>query len=85
MRRSAAISLGSRHAEIAEDLFLGVAAFLVADHHARQYFDGQAADDAWIVAVRAVTVQLAEIREQAADVVQSAGPLRMAYDLRSAW
>ena len=57
-----AIALGPRHAEVAVDLLLGVAALLVADHHARDAVEArEAADDRGIVRERAVAVQLLEI------------------------
>ncbi len=78
-----AIALRSRHAEVAEDFFLGVAPFLVADHHAWLAVEArEAADDGGIVAIRSVAVQLAEIREQAIDVIERVRPLRMPRDLR---
>jgi len=64
-------------------LFLGVAALLVADDHARLAVEaGEAADDGLVVRIAAVAVQFAEVAEHAGDVVQSVGPLRMARDLR---
>ena len=73
-----AVALGTRHAEVAVDLFLGVAALLVADHHARLAVEaGEPADDRGVVRVGAVAVQLAEVAEHAGDVVERVGPLRM--------
>ena len=78
-----AVALRARHAEVAVDLLLGVAALLVADHHARLAVEArEAADDRRVVGVAAVAVQLAEVAEQAVDVVERVRPLRMARDLR---
>ena len=78
-----AIALGPRHAEVAVDLLLGVAALLVAEHHAGLAVEArEAADDRRVVGVRAVAVQLAELAEHAVDVVERVRPLRMARDLR---
>ena len=78
-----AVALGLGHAEVARDLLLGVAALLVADHHAGLAVEArQPADDRSVVGEGAVAVQLLEIGEQALDVVERVRALRMARDLR---
>src|SRR5689334_10161759 len=77
------IAFGTRHAEIAVDLFLGVAAFLMADHHARFSVETrESAHDCRVVRVRAITVELAEIGKQCADVIERVRPLWMTRHLR---
>jgi hypothetical protein len=69
--------------KLRQHALLGVAALLVADHHHRLAVEpGQPADDGRIVGVMPVAVQLLEVGEDGADVVQRVGPLRMARDLR---
>src|SRR5690606_17906535 len=54
---------------------------LVADHHDRLAVEPrQAADDRAIVPERPVAMQLVEVREQRADVLERLGALRMARD-----
>src|SRR4051812_20150947 len=78
-----AVALGLGHAEVAQDLFLGVAALLMADDHAGRALEArQTAHDRGVLRVRAVAVQLFEVGEQCLNVVQCVGPLRMARDLR---
>ena len=62
---------------------LGVAALLVAEHHAGLAVEArQAADDRLVVGEGAVAVQLLEVGEDLVDVVERVRPLRMARDLR---
>ena len=79
-----AIALGMRHAEIAAYAILGAAAFAVADHH--DLFVAQArhgARDGLVVAIGAIPVNLAVIREDAFDKVHGIGALRMPRPLDS--
>jgi hypothetical protein len=77
-----AVALGPRHAEIAVDLFLGVAPLLVAnDHHRLAVEARQPADDGMVVGKGAIAVQFLEIGEDVLDVVERVGPLRMARHL----
>ena len=65
------------------DFFLGIAALLVADHHAGRTVESrQAADDRLIVAVAAVAVQLVEVGEDPRDVIERVRSLRMTCNLR---
>src|SRR5487761_2180557 len=78
-----AVTLGARHAEIAVDLLLGIAALLLAEDHAGHAVEPrEAADDRRVVSVRAIAVQLAELAEHAVDVVERVRTLRMTRDLR---
>ena len=77
-----AVALGPRHAEVAEDLVVGVAPLLVADHHHALAVEAcEAADDRGVVGERAVAVHLLEIRADGLHVVERIGALRMAGDL----
>ncbi len=65
------------------DLLLGIAAFLMPDHHARHAVEPRhAADDGGVVAVAAVAVQLVKVGEDSSDVVERVRALRMPRDLR---
>src|SRR2546426_8243398 len=78
-----AVALGLGHAEVAQDLLLGIAALLVADDHAGRVAEArQAADDRGVVGEGAVAVQLLEMREQHLHIIQRVRPLRMARHLR---
>ena len=78
-----AVALGLGHAEVARDFFLGVAALLVAEHHARRAVEArEAAHDRGVVGKGAIAVQLLEVGKQALDVVEGEGALRMARHLR---
>src|SRR6266511_1236179 len=78
-----AIALGTRHAEIAPDLLLRVAALLMADDHARRAIEArEAADDRRVVGEGAIAGELAEVAEHAVHVVKGVRPLRVARDLR---
>ena len=73
----------TRHAEVAHRALLGVAAFLVADHHAGLAVEtGQAADDRLVVRESAVAVQFMEVGEDRVHVVHGIRTLRVARDLR---
>ena len=77
-----AVPFGIGHAEIAEDLFLGVAPFLVADDHDRLAVEtGQAADDGVVVTEIAVAVQFDKLGEHQFDVVQGKGAVDVARHL----
>ena len=77
-----AVALGVGQAEVALDLFLGVAALVVADEHDLVPAEaGQAALDGGVVAEVAVAVQLAELAADQLDVVLEQRPLRVAGDL----
>src|SRR5205085_664255 len=79
-----AITLRFRHAEIAKDLFLRIAAFLMADHHARFAAEpGEPPDDRGIVSESTVAVQLFEALENTVRVIEGVGALRMTRDLRN--
>ena len=79
-----AIAFGLRHAEVAVLPLLGIATFLVADHHHALPVEArQSADNGRIVGKRTVTVQLLEIGHDHADVIEAVGPLRMARHLRN--
>ena len=77
-----AVSLRVRHAEVAAQVVLHVAALLVPDHH-----DGPAVeprpppDDRLVVAVAPVAPELEPVGEYAVDVVERVGTARMAGDL----
>jgi len=61
------VAFRARHAEVPQDLLLGVASLLVSDHHHRLTVEtGKAPDDGEIVGKRAVAVQLLEIGNSAA-------------------
>src|SRR5262249_1526595 len=78
------IARGFGHPEIAVELLLCVAALLFTDDHNGPAFEeGRAGDDGWIVAVEAIAVNFAEVGEDALDVVESVGALRMAGQLNS--
>ena len=65
-----------RRAEIAQDVLLGVAAFLGADDHDLVLpRAGKAADHGPVLGKQPVAVQFAEIREGRLDVIQVKGRL----------
>lgn len=77
-----AIAFGIGHAEVAVDLLLGVAPFLVADHHYRLAVEtGQAADYGVVIAEITVAMQLGELGEHQIDVVQRKGTVDVACHL----
>ena len=74
-----AVALGARHAEVAPHVLLGAAPLLVADDHHRPPAEApHAADDRLVVAEGAIAVQLDEVLEQAADVIERERAQRMA-------
>ena len=78
-----AIALGLRHAEVAVDLLLGVAALLVADDRHRPVAEErEAADERRVVREAPVAVELGPLREERLDVVERVGPVRVARDQR---
>src|SRR5262245_10723665 len=78
-----AVALGLGHAEIAENLLLGVAPLLVADHHAGLAVEArEPADNGGVVGEAAVAVQLLEAGEEIADVVERVRALRVARHQR---
>ena len=69
-------------AEVALEVFLGVAAFLVADDDDALAADaGESAGHGRVIADVAVAVELAEIRESEGDVVEHERTFRVAGDL----
>src|SRR5450759_393022 len=77
-----AITFGTRHAEIAHDLFLGIATFLMADHHhALPVETRQSGHDGLVIPKGAVAVQFFKIGEQMFDVIQRVRTLRMTRHL----
>jgi hypothetical protein len=71
------VALGLRHAEVAVDFLLGVAPFLVPDHHARLSVEAcEPAHDRGVVGERAVAVQLLVTREN---------PVRIVERVRALW
>ncbi len=74
-----AVAFRLGHAEIAVKFLLGVAAFLMADHHHWPFGkESHPADDGRVVAKSAITVQLLESGEDPVDVIQCVRPLGMA-------
>ena len=77
-----AVAFRIRAAEVAAEVFLGVAAFLLAEDHDRTAFEESGAtDDGLVVHVQAVAMQLLEVVEQHADVVQGVGATGVAGQL----
>ena len=77
-----AITFRAWHAEIAINLFLGVASLLMTNHHDWLAIKaGQATHDCRVVGKGSITMQLFEIREDAAQVVQCIRTLRVASHL----
>ena len=69
-----AIAFGVGGAEIAQDVFLGVPAFLGADHqHAMFAQPGKTADHGAVFGKKPVAVQFLEIRESLLQVIQRVG------------
>src|SRR6266853_1481047 len=66
------------HAEVSEDLLLGIASLLMPDHDHRLAVEtGKASDDRGIVGKRAVPVKFLEIGKQGRGVIERVGTLRM--------
>ena len=73
------VALGTRVAEVARDLLLGVAALLVTDdQHRLIVVLGKAGDDGLIVAEAPIAVDLGEPGPQPRHVVEQVRPLRVA-------
>ena len=76
------IALGMRHAEVALQLLLRVAAALVSDDHYRVVVQTRpTADDRGVVAKCAIAVELDEIGEGEPDVIRGEWALGVARDL----
>ena len=81
-RKRLAIAFGMGEPEVAANLFLGVAALVMADeHHLVPAHAGQAADDGGVVAEVAVAVQFAELAADHLDVILEERPLGMPGNL----
>ena len=77
-----AVALGLAHAKVAHGAFFGVAALLVAHHHAGVAVEaGQATYDGEVVRIVAVTVQFHKVSEDVAHVVERVGTLGVAGNL----
>src|SRR5229473_4129038 len=77
-----AITLGVGHPEVAVQILLGVAALLVPDHHDAHAVEPRpAAHQGGIVAEQPVAVQLDEVREHSAQVVERVRSLGVAGHL----
>ena len=73
------VALRVRHPEVALEILLGVPALLVTDHHHRHTGEpGPAADDRGVVHVEPVAVQLDEVGEDGAEIVESVRPAGVA-------
>ena len=71
-----------RRAEIALDVFLGVATFLSADDHDFLGAEaGEAADHGMVLRKEAVAMQFAEVGKSLLQIIQGIGPGRMAGEL----
>ena len=78
-----AVTLGAGHAEVAPDLFLRVAALLVAhDRDGPTPEHPEARDDGRVVRERAVALPLDEVVDEDADVVERERAVRMPRDER---
>ncbi len=77
-----AVALGLAHAEVAHGALFGVAALLLAQHHAGVAIETrQAAHDRQVVRIVAVAVQFNEVGEDVAHVVERVGALGVAGNL----
>src|SRR5207244_4015054 len=77
-----AIALGIRHSKISIDFLLGVASLLVAnDQHVLAMETGHATDDGRIIGEAAVAMDLTPVGENALNVLQGIGALRMTRQL----
>src|SRR5438552_2708827 len=66
------------HAKVSEDLLLGIASLLMADHDHRLAVEtGKTSDDRRVVRKRAVAVQFLEIGKQRGGVIERVRTLRM--------
>src|SRR5690606_18008123 len=78
------VSLRMRHAEVAAQVLLHVAALLMAHHHHGPPVEPRPpAYDRFVIAVVAVAVQLDEVGERAIDVVERERPLRVTRELHA--
>ena len=77
-----AVSFGMRAAEVAHNVFLGVAPLLVGHHRDGTAADlGQPAGHGRVVAEQTVAVQLGEVCEAETEVIEGERPRRVAGDL----
>ncbi len=77
-----AITLRFRHAEIAQQLFFGVPAFLLADdHHGLTFKKTHASDDRLVISKQTISMQFFEIGEERLDVVAGVRPLGVPRNL----
>ncbi|OPZ63735.1 MAG: hypothetical protein BWY83_03344 [bacterium ADurb.Bin478] len=71
-----AIALRMRHAKVTTELFLGLARFLMADHHHRLLLQtADAGDDGRVITEETVAVQFNEIGDHRLDVIQRVRPV----------
>src|SRR5690606_15350865 len=78
-----AVTLRLRHAVVPAYALLRIAPLLMADDHDRLAFETRrSADDRVIVRVHTIAMQLLEVGEDRAHVVERVRPLRMARELR---
>ncbi len=81
--QSLAITLGLGHAVVAAYALLGVATFLMTDEHHRPVLEPRrTADDGEVIAIHAIAVQLVEVIEDEAGVIERVRTLRMTRQLR---
>ena len=79
-----AVTLGSRHAEIAVDFLLRITAFLMPDNHHRNPFQlGKATDDRRIISKGPIPVEFMKILEHHLDIVEGVGAQGMTGKLRN--
>src|SRR6184192_4328403 len=79
-----AVALRMGHPEIAPQVLLGVAPLLMADHHdARAVQPRPPGHHRRVVAEQPVAVQLHEVGEYGAEIVERVGPLRVARHLHA--
>ena len=78
-----AVTLGTRHSEVAAYLLVDITPLLVADHHDRAVVEAcHPADDGGIIGETAIAMKLVEIAEDVLQVVQGVGTLGMPRELR---
>ena len=79
-----AVALGLGHAEIADDVLLGVPTLLLGnDHDGAALEEGGATDQCPVVVKLAVAVELLKVGAEGADVVEGVGALGVAGDLHA--
>src|SRR6267378_2665020 len=77
-----AVAFRPGHAEVSEDLLLGIASLLMADYNHRLAVEtGKTSDDRRIVGKRAVAVQFLEIGKQRGGVIERVRTLRVSRHL----